>query len=71
MTGRLAWILAVLVAILGIEPAAAQVAPPEETPLIAHALPIAAGALVGTATSFFILPLVIPALASGATVAGP
>jgi hypothetical protein len=35
-----------------------------------HLLPVAAGALVGAAVSFFLLPLVIPATAVAATGAG-
>lgn len=61
-----------LVAMLGAAtPAIAQNAPRYESPLIAHVLPIAAGALVGTASTFFILPLIVPALASTVPVAGP
>lgn len=71
MTRSIAPILALTATLAFAAPAIAQVGPSAETPLIAHALPIAAGALIGTATSYFILPLIIPALASGATVAGP
>jgi len=65
-----------VLATLAVVPAGAQVAPPVEPPLIAKVLPIAAGALVGTAASYFILPLVVPTMAAtsagvGATVASP
>lgn len=52
-------------------PAVAQNAPRYESPMIAHVLPIAAGALVGTASTFFILPLIIPAMAATVPAAGP
>jgi hypothetical protein len=43
----------------------AQTAPRAQ--LSAHILPIAAGALVGAAASFFVLPLIVPATAVAAT----
>lgn len=52
-------------------PAHAQVSPKAETPAIAYALPIAVGALVGGTTTFFILPLIIPAMAGAAPAVGP
>ncbi len=61
----------VVAAAVSATPAAAQVAPPEPEPFISHVLPVAAGALVGTAVTFFILPLIVPALASGAPAVGP
>lgn len=56
---------------VAVTPAIAQNAPRYESPMIAHVLPIAAGALVGTASTFFILPLIVPAMASTVPVAGP
>ena len=47
------------------QPAVAQ--QPNPGQLDDHALPVAAGALVGAAASFFLLPLVIPAMAATAT----
>jgi hypothetical protein len=44
--------------------------PPPETPFVAKLLPVAAGALVGAATGFFIVPLLAPGAAVVA-VAGP
>lgn len=35
-----------------------------------HVLPVAAGALVGAAATFFLLPLIIPATAAAAATAG-
>lgn len=52
-------------------PARAQVSAPDPEPVLSHVLPIAAGALVGTAVTFFILPLIVPAVASGAPAVGP
>ena len=52
-------------------PARAQVSAPDPEPILSHVLPVAAGALVGTAVTFFILPLIVPALASGAPAVGP
>lgn len=60
-----------LAAALTASPALAQVSPPEQEPFISHVLPVAAGALVGTAVTFFILPLIIPGLASGVRAVGP
>ena len=45
-------------------PASAQTPPP--TQLNDHVLPVAAGALVGAAASFFLLPWIIPATAVAA-----
>jgi len=56
---------------LAAEPAMAQVDQRYESPMIAHALPIAAGALLGAASSFFILPLIIPAMAATVPAVGP
>lgn len=52
-------------------PARAQVSAPDPEPVLSHVLPIAAGALVGTAVTFFILPLIVPAVASGVPTVGP
>ena len=49
------------------QPALAQQPQPGEGQLNSHALPIAAGALVGAAASFFLLPLIVPAMAVTAT----
>lgn len=65
--------LALAIAAPSGEAAAAQpVAPPRpaDTPFVAKLLPVAAGALVGAATGFFILPLLAPGIAVAAT-AGP
>jgi hypothetical protein len=35
-----------------------------------HVLPVAAGALVGAAATFFLLPLIVPATAAAAATAG-
>lgn len=43
------------------EPPRAQ--PPHETPFVAKVLPIAAGALVGAAAGFFIVPVLVPSVA--------
>lgn len=45
--------------------------PPPETPLVAQILPVAAGALVGTAVGFFIVPVLVPSVAVVATVGPP
>lgn len=56
---------------ISVEAAAAPPAPPPpETPLVAQILPVAAGALVGTAVGFFIVPVLVPSVAVVAT-AGP
>lgn len=52
-------------------PARAQVSAPDPEPILSHVLPVAAGALVGTAVTFFILPLIVPAMASGVPSVGP
>lgn len=52
----------------GMPHAYAQTAPRAQ--LNDHILPIAAGALVGAAASFFVLPLLIPATAAAAATAG-
>lgn len=52
-------------------PANAQVAGKPPEPSLAKVMPFAAGALVGGATAFFILPLIVPSLASGAATVGP
>ncbi len=44
--------------------------PPPETPLVAQLLPVAAGALVGTAVGFFVVPVLVPGVAVVAA-AGP
>lgn len=44
--------------------------PPPETPFIAKMLPVAAGALVGAATGFFILPLLAPGILAPGVAAG-
>lgn len=49
---------------------AQSVAPTDNDPLLAHALPVAAGALIGAAAGFFILPLLVPALASATPITG-
>lgn len=59
--------LALLLAISPLEWANAQAAPPAEQPFIAKVLPVAAGALVGGALGFFILPLILPATGATAT----
>ena len=45
--------------------------PPQETPFVAKLLPVAAGALVGTAVGFFIVPVLVPSVAGAATVGPP
>jgi len=52
-------------------PARAQVSAPDPEPVLSHVLPVAAGALVGTAVTFFILPLIVPSMASGVPTVGP
>ena len=52
-------------------PARAQVSAPDPEPILSHVLPVAAGALVGAAVTFFILPLIVPAMASGVQTVGP
>ncbi|WP_448188994.1 hypothetical protein [Azospirillum sp. sgz301742] len=44
---------------------------PPETPFVAKMLPVAAGALVGAAAGFFILPVLAPSVAVAATVGPP
>lgn len=44
--------------------------PQHETPFVAKMLPIAAGALVGAAAGFFIVPVLVPSVAVAAA-AGP
>lgn len=62
---------ALLLAIATAPAAAAPPAPPPpETPFVAKLLPVAAGALVGAAAGFFIVPALVPGVAVAAT-AGP
>lgn len=61
--------LALVLAISPLEWANAQAAPPPEQPFIAKVLPVAAGALVGGALGFFILPLILPATGATASAA--
>jgi len=66
--------LALVLALSPLEWANAQTAPPAEQPFIAKVLPVAAGALVGGAVGFFILPLILPgsaATAAAGVVTGP
>jgi len=64
--------LALAIAAPAFEAAAAPPAPPPppETPFVAKILPMAAGALVGTAVGFFIVPVLVPSVAVAAA-AGP
>lgn len=61
--------LASILAISPLEWASAQAAPVAEQPFIGKVLPVAAGALVGGAVGFFILPLILPATGATATAA--
>lgn len=63
----LALAMALVLALSPLEWANAQAAPPVEQPFIAKVLPVAAGALIGGAVGFFILPLVLPATGATAT----
>lgn len=64
--------LALTIAALPFEATAASppAPPPPETPFVAKILPVAAGALVGTAVGFFVVPVLVPGIAVAAT-AGP
>jgi hypothetical protein len=62
---------ALSIAPIAARPARAQVSAPEPEPVLSHVLPVAAGALVGTAVTFFIMPLIVPAMASGVQTVGP
>jgi hypothetical protein len=63
--------IAVVCAVAAAVPAQAQPAPPPQDPFVASLMPAAAGALVGGAMTFFIMPLIVPSLASGAATVGP
>lgn len=60
---------ALAVTAISVEASAAP-PPPPETPLVSQILPVAAGALVGTAVGFFIVPVLVPGVAVVAA-AGP
>ncbi len=57
--------LIVATGIAAAQPAWAQAPAPAQ--LNEHVLPVAAGALIGAAATFFLLPLVVPATAVAAT----
>lgn len=65
--------LALAVAAASFEAAAAPPPPPPppEASFVAKMLPVAAGALVGTAVGFFIVPVLVPSMAVAATVGPP
>jgi hypothetical protein len=58
--------LGLVTALLLMGPQGARAQAPAQAQSISHVLPVAAGALVGAAATFFVLPLIVPATAAAA-----